>query len=628
MLQEGHVLAGKYRLDRFLHNSGASTLWAATNAESNRSVALKVLSESLPEMPEAISRFVQDGRNASKPLHPMIVRVEEVGHTGRGIPFMVMELLEGQTLREEIEDQGVISLPRAVAIIRALLQGLSAAHGKGAVHGNIKPENIFLSRGGDKGPQARILNFGISRPMIAPPRAVKPKQIIGRLDYLAPELLLNPGSLPTPASDVFSCGVLFSEMITGSLPLAALLPNDPHLEGKLDDRRSFFGAGENIPPPSELLPTLFPGINNVVIQATKTDSRSRLAQASQVLSALEGAIANHSDLMEATVASTDEGDGGDMEDPTMMQGGGGGLGEARTVVAAPSFDFEAAIAGGGGLDAVKTALFDSAKHGDLVNKEASSGSPFGDPFANPSMGRSAPVTAAMGSNLLDSDGGMGQDNDIQHSGKLEQARTMLFDGKNPPAAMTQKLGSSGGGLDDMANQAKQGLGEAKTMLFQPSEHDDGGALAAAMLLNQQAAAGNLPQGVHPSAAPKPDWAGSPGAGRAGPGTGPAGSVGAGLGGWVGGWQPGQQPRAGTAKAQPAAPKKSKSKGIIIAIIVLLLLGLLVGGGVAAVFVISSSDESSESSTVPATPGAVPTAPAPAAPNAPAPPHLGVSASTN
>lgn len=636
MLQEGQVLGSKYRLDKFLHNSGATTVWAATNADTQRKVALKVLSDNLPEMPEAISRFVQDGRNASKPLHPSIVRVEEVGHTGRGIPFMVMELLDGETLRQELNETGVLSLARAVAVMRMVLQSLGEAHAKGACHRNLKPANIFLPSPESTGPEVRILNFGVSRPMIAQPRSTEPKQIIGRLDFVAPELLINPGAMATPAADVFSCGVLFSEALTGNLPLKPLAANDQAIKQKLAERRNFYQAGNAVPVPASLLPTLPPGVNAVIAQATQVDPKSRFKNAAEMNAALEDAISTDPALQAATVAST--------ADEYEYEDGEGEYDESATIIEAPAFDMEALIAArkaetdaaAKGLDEARTALYDHGAHGSAGQGGApqtplrdpfESGPPGAPPRATPPRGAPpiatppprAPVAAGTPAPVVPPGPPAGQEQERQ----LGDVKTMLLDPNNPPAGLpkkrpsapTEKSGSQGGDFSAPQPPVQGGLKDAKTMLYQapkeePEPAKEGGGMAATMMLNADA----VPQQVHEMIA-----AGAQAPGTAPPGGGNMAGGAPGLDGWVGNWKPGGSPTGGQAAgAGPAKKKGGVGKLILIIVLVFLLLGVLAGVAVGVIWMMSESDnEGAESSSSEVQPA--PSPPASPAPVAATPP---------
>jgi serine/threonine-protein kinase len=592
MLQQGQVLGGRYRLDEFLHDSGASSIWSATSTDSGRRVALKILSDSLPEMPEVISRFVQDGRNASKPLHPMIVRIDEVGHTGRGIPFMVMELLEGRTLRDELAESGTIPVPRATAIMRLVLQGLAAAHGKGSCHRSIKPETIFLPAPGSQGLEVRLLNFGISRPMIASPRSDVPKQILAELGYVAPEVLMSPGAMPTPAADVFGCGAVFSEMVTGRLPLAPLTPGDPNLPDKLAERKQYFQRGGAVPSPAERLPSLPAPLDAVMARALSVDPRARFARASEMLEALEQAIATEPDIRDATVASTAEPEGGSLDQTLVEAQLGLGLGEAKTVVAAPSFEVDedgdpATVRRG--LDNARTALYDPRQHGNVQDAisaaagQARSAQVLPDPFEQPG----------------DRGPGAGPPDRL-----LGDARTVVYEpdsmanvGVKRPAAPTQKLGSQGGDFAEVAGQAEGGLGGAKTVLYQPPEGRAGHRQASAA---HPAAPG---PGAVPGAAKvsgavpaAPPWGSAPWGGLGGA---------PGLEGWVGNWKP---PAAGAATGKVAGPKGKKrrtGKIAIIVIVLFLLIGAVAGAVVGVMWALSHDrDGRGRSGQAPATSGAV------------------------
>lgn len=320
MLAEGQVLAERFRLETVVDEGGSSTVWAATDTSSGRRVALKLLNDSVPDLSQRIGSFVSAGRRASKAPHPAFVTITAVAQTEHGIPFLVMDLLEGMTSLRRLLDQGEpLSIERALAVMRETLMALAAAHGAGRTHGDVKPGNIMLDIEESDLSSLRLLNLGLSSPMNAGPNATTPAHISGPLDYVAPEWLQRPGMEPTPKGDVFACGVILGEMIMGQLPLAPLKPKDPTIETKLADRNAYYMSGHAVPLPSSTFRDLSPQLLGVLHDATSIDLARRFAEAGQMLRALQS-------VLDATpqVASASN---------TFLQ--------AETIISDPPFDLEA-----------------------------------------------------------------------------------------------------------------------------------------------------------------------------------------------------------------------------------------------------------------------------------------------
>lgn len=212
-------------LDR-LGTGGMGAVYRAEDSRLRRLVALKLLSEAFLGDPEALARFRREARAASSLNHPHICTVYDVGeHQGR--PFIVMELLEGRTLREHIQGR-CLSPGELVEIGLQVCQGLEEAHSQGIIHRDLKPANLFLTRGG----LVKILDFGLSKLAVQSHSSeplgsrttlgdqdlelTRPGAAIGTLAYMSPEQAL--GKDLDARSDLFSLGVVFYEMATGSLP--------------------------------------------------------------------------------------------------------------------------------------------------------------------------------------------------------------------------------------------------------------------------------------------------------------------------------------------------------------------------------------------------------------------------
>src|SRR5258705_9892439 len=155
----GKVLADKYRIDELLSSGGMGTVYRGTHVLMDKTVAVKVLRPSLAADEKIVARFSREARAASRISHPHALSVTDFGEAKNGVVFLVMEYLDGRTLKQIIRDEGPMPLPRAVEILRQVGGALDAAHNEGVVHRDLKSENIMLlsSSGTD---YAKVLDFG------------------------------------------------------------------------------------------------------------------------------------------------------------------------------------------------------------------------------------------------------------------------------------------------------------------------------------------------------------------------------------------------------------------------------------------------------------------------------------
>lgn len=206
------VLGGRYVLGEVLGTGGMATVWRARDEVLGREVAVKVLSPQLAGDPGFVARFEREARHAARLAHPRLVTVFDCGIDG-GTAYIVMELVAGRTLRQVLDEAGVLPPGEAVAIAAAVCEGLEVAHAAGLVHRDIKPANIALTGG-----EVKILDFGIARADGAT-GGTRTLGVLGTAAYLSPEQAA--GGEAGPWSDLYSLGCVLVEMLTGAPPFTA-----------------------------------------------------------------------------------------------------------------------------------------------------------------------------------------------------------------------------------------------------------------------------------------------------------------------------------------------------------------------------------------------------------------------
>ncbi|HEU0109146.1 MAG TPA: protein kinase [Vicinamibacteria bacterium] len=222
-LQPGMVLRGKYEILGKLGAGGMAAVYRARHLAFGEVRAIKVVNNRLADDEEFLRRFRNEAVVARRLQHPNAVRVDDLDMTEDGRPFIVMEYVEGQNLREVVRHQGALSLRRAVVIARQVAAALAAAHELGIIHRDIKPDNILLTGTGEA-ETAKVLDFGIAKmkeSALGDSGAVATRtgMVVGTPQYISPEQAMGRrGSDLDGRADLYSLGVVLYEMVTGRLP--------------------------------------------------------------------------------------------------------------------------------------------------------------------------------------------------------------------------------------------------------------------------------------------------------------------------------------------------------------------------------------------------------------------------
>jgi eukaryotic-like serine/threonine-protein kinase len=238
-VQEGDLLAGKYRVEKVLGFGGMGVVVSAFRTDLEQRVAVKFLGAAAAERPDAAERFRREARAAAKIRSEHVARVLDVGTLDTGLPYMVMEFLEGNDIADELRRLQRMPMVEAVEFILQAIEALAEAHAAGVVHRDLKPGNLFLARRADGSRRVKVLDFGISKALagssVEELSLTKTAALIGSPLYMAPEQMRSAKDVDTRA-DIWSLGAMLYEMLTGEPPYtgdsipqlcAALLHDDP-----------------------------------------------------------------------------------------------------------------------------------------------------------------------------------------------------------------------------------------------------------------------------------------------------------------------------------------------------------------------------------------------------------------
>jgi eukaryotic-like serine/threonine-protein kinase len=206
----GTSLSGRYRLDAKIGAGGMSTVYRAFDTVLERQVAVKLMHRDIAHNPDQLERFRREARAVAQLNHPHIVQVIDAGEDD-GMPYIVFEYVEGETLKDRIRRYGRLDIPESIAYAIEIARALGAAHERGIVHRDVKPQNILVDEEGS----GKVTDFGIAR-TLEQEGLTADGRVLGTTDYVSPEQAL--GHAVTGQSDLYSLGVVLFEMLTGDVP--------------------------------------------------------------------------------------------------------------------------------------------------------------------------------------------------------------------------------------------------------------------------------------------------------------------------------------------------------------------------------------------------------------------------
>jgi len=220
-VRAGDVLARKYRVERVLGVGGMGVVVAATHLQLSQRVALKFLLPAALANPGVVARFAREARAAAQIRSEHVARVLDVAELESGLPYMVMEYLEGRDLAQELEARGPLPVEEAVGHVLQACEAIAEAHAVGIVHRDLKPANLFLTRRADGSPTIKVLDFGISKSPIGPEGDLTRTQgVMGSPYYMSPEQMTSSRDVDA-RTDIWALGVILYELLTGRCPFQA-----------------------------------------------------------------------------------------------------------------------------------------------------------------------------------------------------------------------------------------------------------------------------------------------------------------------------------------------------------------------------------------------------------------------
>ncbi len=269
----GALLEGRYRVGPVLARGGMSTVYRGTDTRLQRPVAIKVMAPRFAADPVFLQRFEREARAAAGLHHPGIVAVHDQGVDSSAAGeyvFLVMELVDGGTLRDLLRQRGTLPVPLALSVADMVLSALAAAHWEGLVHRDIKPENVLIGPGG----VVKVADFGLVR-AAAEASTSTGDVILGTVAYLSPEQVATGAA--DARSDVYATGVMLFEMLTGAPPYT----------GETALSVAYHHVNDDIPAPSAAGAAVPAPLDDLIVRATRRDPAARPPDAAAFLRAMQ-----------------------------------------------------------------------------------------------------------------------------------------------------------------------------------------------------------------------------------------------------------------------------------------------------------------------------------------------------
>ena len=270
MIKEGVLIGDRYEIMGRIGTGGMADVYKGRDHKLNRYVALKVLKREFREDELFVKKFQSEAQAAAGLMHPNIVNVYDVGED-RGLNYMVMELVEGITLKEYIERKGRLSHKETISIAIQMCSGIGAAHASGIIHRDIKPQNIIISKDG----KVKVTDFGIAKAITSNTVST---DAMGSVHYTSPEQAR--GGFSDQRSDIYSIGITLFEMVTGQVPF----------DGETTVEVAMKHLQQEITPPSELVPDIPYSLECIIMKCTQKLPNKRYMSCEELLQDLKHSL--------------------------------------------------------------------------------------------------------------------------------------------------------------------------------------------------------------------------------------------------------------------------------------------------------------------------------------------------
>ena len=271
MIREGVIISGRYEIMNRIGTGGMADVYKAIDRKLNRYVAMKVLKREFREDETFVSKFQTEAQSAAGLLHPSIVNVYDVGED-RGLYYIVMELVEGITLKDYIQKKGRLTYKEVISIAVQVCSAMETAHGNNIIHRDIKPQNIMISKEG----KVKVTDFGIAK---ATSSNTISTNVMGSVHYTSPEQAR--GGYSDAKSDIYSLGITMYEMITGQLPF----------DGDSTVSIALKHLQEDITEPSELVEDIPYSLEQIILKCTQKSPERRYSNIGQLEKDLRHSLA-------------------------------------------------------------------------------------------------------------------------------------------------------------------------------------------------------------------------------------------------------------------------------------------------------------------------------------------------
>ena len=269
----GELIDGRYQLEKLIAAGGMASIYVAMDQRLDRLVAVKIMHPHLANDEEFVSRFIKEAKATAALSHPNVVAIQDQGWNEGGSPavFIVMEYIDGNTLRDYLFERGSLSVEEVLRYIIPVVSALAEAHSLGIIHRDIKPENILISKDG----RVKIADFGLARgAQLGATQTAESSVVLGSVSYLSPEQVQR--GICDARSDVYALGIVLFELLTGRKPF----------EGESPIQIAYMHVNDRVPSARSFKPEIPDNIDAVITKATSSNPDQRYRDARELLNAL------------------------------------------------------------------------------------------------------------------------------------------------------------------------------------------------------------------------------------------------------------------------------------------------------------------------------------------------------